>query len=129
MNFCRISTLLIISFFTSGIMAAIIISNFEPMAFAADNCDTTSTCVNIGTASDIQNNNCIRNSLCVNFAPGSPNTQNNNCDTTNLCSNIGSGGSTSQNNNCRITSLCQNVDNGGSIPRILIVRSLLYARM
>ena len=55
--------------------------------YAADNCDTTSTCINSGSPSNIQNNNCRANSGCGNDANGDSNTQNNNCRTSN-CVNV-----------------------------------------
>jgi len=81
--------------------------------YAANNCDSTSTCTNAGSTSDNQNNNCNGRSTCANIGLGGSNTQNNNCTRTSFCFNGGSGGST-QNNNCADPSFCANIDLVGS---------------
>src|SRR4029079_9788816 len=83
--------------------------------YAADNCDTTSTCINSGSPSNIQNNDCIVNSGCGNFANRDSNTQNNNCRTSNCVNDdLSSQGSNTQTNTCRSNSFCFSVATGGS---------------
>ena len=77
--------------------------------YAADNSDLLTTCINSCSLSHIQNNDCIVNSGCGNFANADSNTQNNNCRTSN-CVNVDLShqGSNIQTNNCVGNSSCTN---------------------
>ena len=59
-------------------------------AYAADNCDATSTCNNT-PGLDTQINNCNQNSFCDNFPDGTSNTQINNCSVGSACANSARG--------------------------------------
>ena len=79
-----ISTVLVMTMMTSLVLCTFALANsmFEQTAYAADNCDLTSTCTNIQTGIDnSQTNDCTNFSTCVNEANGNDNTQTNRCDT------------------------------------------------
>ena len=81
-------------------------------AYAADNCDSTSTCNNT-PGLDSQINNCNQNSFCDNFADGTSNTQINNCNVDSGCTSAAIGASNNRRSNC-VDSLCASTAVGDS---------------
>ena len=116
MKIFRVSILLTITCCTLGIMAFTNYSIIVRTAYAADNCDPTSTCTNIQTGIDnSQTNDCTNFSTCVNEANGNDNTQTNRCDTIEAesCSNRVAPFAGGGNDNNQITDCSRITNNDG----------------
>lgn len=101
----KVSILLTITCCTLGIMAFTNYSIIERAAYAADNCDFTSTCTNTQTGIDnSQTNDCTNFSTCINDGRGAGNTQSNLCDSVSVsgCSNFANGDTNNQIINCKV---------------------------